>query len=109
MVPDLSVDGSQASVTLVWLRLVAFRFVGVVGGVRSLAAATEPTTTDARTRASAAPAARRTTGFFAVISSSRDDAGRTDGVYIGNRRQTRLRIGAKPVSGLRRLRLGLIA
>jgi len=57
-------------VTLVRLRLVTCRFVGVVGGVRSLdlPAAAEPTTTNARTRASAAPAARRTTAFFAVMS-----------------------------------------
>jgi hypothetical protein len=67
--PDLSVDASQASVTALWLRLVTRRFVGVVGGVRSLdAAATEPTTTNARTTASAAPAVRRTTAFFAVMS-----------------------------------------
>jgi hypothetical protein len=60
----------QASVTLVWLTLVTRRFVGVVGGVRSprVAAATEPTTTNAKTRASAAPAARRTTSFFTVMS-----------------------------------------
>jgi hypothetical protein len=68
--PELSVDAFQARVTLLWLRLVTRRFVGVVGGVRSLcmAAATEPTTTNARTRASAAPAARRTTAFFAVMA-----------------------------------------
>jgi hypothetical protein len=57
------------TVKLVWLRLVTRRFVGVVGGVRSLAAAaTEPTTTNARTRASAAPAERRTTAFVAAMS-----------------------------------------
>jgi hypothetical protein len=57
-------------VTLLWLTLVVRKFVGVVGGVRSPrpAAATEPTTTNPRTRASAAPAARRTTAFFAVMS-----------------------------------------
>jgi hypothetical protein len=66
----LSVEGFQASVTLLWLTLVTRRFVGVVGGVRSPrpAAATEPTTTNARTRASAAPAARRMTALFAVMS-----------------------------------------
>jgi hypothetical protein len=36
---DLSVDGSQASVTLLALKLVTRRFVGVVGGVRSPRAA----------------------------------------------------------------------
>src|SRR3954471_1904415 len=68
--PELSVDGSQASETLFWLTVVARKLVGVVGGVRSFgaAAAPAPTTTDARTRASAAPAARRTTASFAFMS-----------------------------------------
>ena len=70
--PELSVDGSQASETLFWLRLVTRRLVGVVGGVRSfdVAAATAPTTTSARTRANVAPAVRRTTASFAFIRSS---------------------------------------
>jgi hypothetical protein len=68
--PGEDVAGFQASVTLVWLTLVTCRFVGVVGGVRSLAAAAEPTTTNERTTASPAPTARRIRAFFAVMPSS---------------------------------------
>lgn len=82
---------------LLWLRLVTRRFVGVVGGVRSLAAAaTEPTTTSARTRANTAAAARRTTVFFPVMSFLPVTMpGRADGVWFV--------IGAKLVNGFRGL------
>jgi hypothetical protein len=38
--PELSVEGFQANVTLVWVIAVVCRLVGVVGGVLSLAART---------------------------------------------------------------------
>ena len=68
--PELSVDGFHASVTLVCVRPVTRRFVGVVGGVRSLAVrpATEPMTTSASVRTNPALAVRRNAACFPLMS-----------------------------------------
>jgi len=72
--PELSVDVFQASETLVSVVAAIRRFVGVVGaclspGAGGRLAPAAGTTTNARKRASAAPDARRATGFFAVMWS----------------------------------------
>src|SRR5829696_1187957 len=75
MLPELSVDGFQASVTVLCVRFVAWRFVGVVGGVWSpvgggggFFAGAAATKINAKTSASAAPAARRPTASFPFMS-----------------------------------------
>src|SRR5215207_779702 len=80
--------------TLVWVRFVDCKSVGVVGGVRTLAAATEPTTTNARTRASAAPVTRRTTAFLSVMCFPPLEGARWGG------RRVHLSIGAGRADGL---------
>src|SRR5829696_972173 len=113
MLPELSVDGFQASVTVLCVRFVAWRFVGVVGGVWSpvgagggFFAGAAATKINAKTSASAAPAARRPTASFPFMSFLP-----VNDALIGRGRCPHRVLGAKRAVGLvaRKRAVGLVA
>ena len=67
--PELSVDGFHANVTVVWVVAVARRFVGVVGALRSFAARTGAglRSNASTTRIAAATLAMRQNGLFLIM------------------------------------------
>jgi hypothetical protein len=66
--PELSVEGFHANVTVVWVMAVVCRLVGVVGALRSLPAkAGEVPKTDTSTTRTNATVAARQKGMFLIM------------------------------------------